>query len=146
MDKKWKAPSKQNLRVRLSGHAKLKHNHQVNIDVAPVFLRSALKQHCFIQWRILSVSQFLKIRSCCKRHLLSESADTDAVMFVIVARQRKLGFCCLLWVKSPVYAYQYLWRLISEYSGLHSFVLFVCADALLTNQQFLVMLGRFPVF
>ena len=59
----------------------------VKTDAAPVFIRSALKQRCFNQGRILScvffTSQFLK-----KLLLIS---SFYAFLYVIAAKERKLS-------------------------------------------------------
>ena len=56
---------------------------------------SALKEPSF-KCPFFFVFQFLKIKVAVYVIILSGSVDKDAVLFVLVAKQRKLSFCCLV--------------------------------------------------
>ena len=89
-------------------------------------------------WLSCVWSQFLKIRSCCKRHYLKRISRYrySSVCSCSQAREIKFFFCLDYHLVSKVSTLCLSRCLISECCGIHPFVWLSCVDALYPNQQF----------
>ena len=68
-----------------------------------------------------------------KKFFFYNSTSQDKKLLLMLPFTRVSGCVC---VSSLVYAFQYMRRLVRECSNLQPFVLFVCVDPLLPDQQF----------